>query len=402
MKRILLSNRARLTPPSPIRKLAKFSREAKEKGKTIFHLNIGQPDIKSPIEFLDAIKNFKEDVVAYEDSRGNQGLRNIWANYLNVNYKLNLSSENFIITMGASEALLFIFMTCCDPGDEVIVFDPTYANYIGFAAESGVDLIPVLSDLENNFTLPSKEEIEKKISNRTRAILLCNPNNPTGTIYNKEDIKFLLDICEEHNFFLVVDEAYREFVYDDIKPMSALQVDPENKRIIIVDSLSKRYSLCGARVGALITKNEDVLATVLNIAQARLCAPTIEQFAAGIMIESISPEYLEETRREYERRRNTLCRCLENIAGIEAYKPQGAFYATVKFPVTSTEDFAKFLLTDFSFNNKTCFIAPASGFYMQNGKGKDKARIAYVLNEDDIVEAINVLGKGLKAFNSSN
>lgn len=398
MKKILLSNRARLTPTSPIRKLAKYANQAKEKGIKVYHFNIGQPDINSPIEFFNAIKEFNNPVIAYEDSRGNQVLRNTWSNYLNKNYNLGLTENNFIITMGASESLLFIFMSCCDPGDEVIVFDPTYANYISFAAESGVDLIPVLSDLENNFTLPSKDEIEKKITNRTRAILLCNPNNPTGTVYNEDDIKFLLNICEEHNFFLVVDEAYREFVYDGLKPKCALQIDPLNERIIIIDSLSKRYSLCGARLGALITKNQDVLSTVLHIAQARLCAPTIEQYAAAKTIEKLPDAYLENIRKEYELRRNILFDAICQINGIVAYKPEGAFYMTVQFPIENVEDFAIFLLTEFSYENKTCFIAPGAGFYMQNGKGDNKARLAYVINKDDIKDGIFVLQKGLESY----
>lgn len=398
MKKIILSNRARYTPVSPIRKLAKYSIEAKEKGIQVFHLNIGQPDILSPQEFMDAIKSYDDKVIAYENSRGNEDLRNAWANYLNENYNLNLTSKNLIISMGASEALLFIFMTCCDPGDEVIVFDPTYANYISFGAESGVNLIPVLSDIKNNFKLPSKEEIESKISNRTRAILLCNPNNPTGTAYSKEDIKFLLDFCKEHNFFLVVDEAYREYVYDGTEPFCAMQVEPENERIIIIDSISKRYSLCGARLGALITKNNDVIETVFNIAQARLCAPTIEQYAASKMIQNISKDYIEKAKNEYEKRRNTLCNELLKIDGIEIFKPKGAFYVTVKFPVKSSDDFAKYLLTSFSHEGKTVFIAPASGFYMQNDEGKDKARLAFVLSEDKLIEATKILKIGLEEY----
>ena len=398
MKRILLSNRARFTPTSPIRKLAKYAGQAKNNGIKVYHFNIGQPDIASPTVFYNAMKEYNEPVIAYEDSRGNKTLRYTWANYLNTNYNLDLTGENFIITMGASEALLFIFMSCCDPGDEVIVFDPTYANYISFGAESGVDLVPVLSDLENNFTLPTKEEIEKKITNRTRAILLCNPNNPTGTVYDEKDIKFLLNICEEYNFFLVVDEAYREYVYDGIKPKCALEIDKDNPRIIIIDSLSKRYSLCGARLGALITKNQDVLSTVLHIAQARLCAPTIEQYAAAKTIEQTPFSYLESIRKEYQERRDVLYDAICQIQGITAYKPEGAFYMTVQFPIDNVEDFAIYLLTQFSYENKTSFIAPGAGFYMQLGKGDNKARLAYCINKDDIKDGIFVLQQGLSAY----
>ena len=251
MPRIKLSNRARQTPPSPIRRLAHLAEKAKKSGNKVFHLNIGQPDIPSPQEFFDGVRLFKDEVLAYEKSQGNDALCRAWSASMNRALGLQTTPQQFLITTGASEALVFLFMTCCDPGDEVIIFDPTYANYIGFAALAGVNLVPILSKLKDNFALPSLEMIEEQITNRTRAILLCSPNNPTGTVYTREELQFLLNLCEDHNIFFVVDETYREFVYDGLKPFSILELAPNSERVIVVDSLSKRYSLCGARIGLL-------------------------------------------------------------------------------------------------------------------------------------------------------
>ncbi|NLF25708.1 MAG: pyridoxal phosphate-dependent aminotransferase [Deltaproteobacteria bacterium] len=398
MLRIKLSNRARQTPPSPIRKLAHLAQRAKRAGTGVYHLNIGQPDIESPEEFFEGLRLFKQKVVAYDLSQGNEALCSAWSRYVNKTLGLNTSPEEFLITMGASEALVFLFMTCCDPGDEVIIFDPTYANYIGFAAASGVTLVPVLSDMERNFALPPLEEIEAKMTNRTRAILLCSPNNPTGTVYTDTELKFLLDLCEENNIFLIVDETYREYVYDDLEPLSIFHLAPRNERVIVVDSLSKRFSLCGARIGCLLTTNPEVLSVTLNIAQARLAAPTIEQFASAYMLDHIKDGYLEGVRREYQARRDTLYQALSSVPGISAHLPKGAFYVIVRLPVDDAERFAAFMLEDFSVNGRTTFIAPAAGFYMQNSKGRQEARLAYVLERPDIEEAVKVLEAGLQAY----
>lgn len=398
MPKIRLSNRARQTPPSPIRSLAHLAHKAKKAGIKVYHLNIGQPDIASPKEFFEGIRLFKDEVLAYDNSHGNEELCVAWSELVNRTLDLSTTPEQFLITTGASEALVFLFMTCADPGDEVIIFDPTYANYMGFAAVSGVTLVPMLSDLEHNFSLPPIEQIEKKITNRTRAILLCSPNNPTGTVYSREELQALLDLCDENNFFLIVDETYREFVYDGLEPLSLLQIAPNSDRVIIVDSLSKRYSLCGARVGCLITSNEEVLATALNIAQARLCAPTLEQVAAAHMIRTLGDDYLEKVRDEYQARRDTLYDALRRIPDIAVHKPRGAFYSIVRLPVDDAENFASFLLSDFSLNQQTTFVAPASGFYMQNSRGLKKIRIAYVLERQEIEEAVRVLGAGLEAY----
>jgi aspartate aminotransferase len=398
MLRIKLSNRARNTPPSPIRKLAHLANRAKKTGTHVFHLNIGQPDIESPGEFFDGLRKFDQKVVAYDQSQGNENLCNAWSNYINRNLGLNTSPEQFLITMGASEALVFLFMTCCDPGDEIIIFDPTYANYLGFAAITGVNLVPVLSNMENNFALPALNEIEQRMTNRTRAILLCNPNNPTGTAYSAEELRFLLDLCEEHNIFLIVDETYREFVYDDLKPISVLHLESNSDRVIVVDSLSKRFSLCGARIGCLLTSNREVLATTLNIAQARLAAPTIDQFAAAYMLENINGHYLENVRKEFQSRRDALYNALKQVPRVAVHKPMGAFYTIVRLPVDNAENFAAYLLSDFSHKKRTTFIAPAAGFYMQNSQGVQKARFAYVLNRTEIKDAIEVLAAGLDRY----
>lgn len=398
MSRIRLSNRARNTPPSPIRKLAHLAERAKRSGTQVFHLNIGQPDIESPQEFFDGLRNFDQNVVAYEQSKGNETLCVAWSKYMNKTLGLGTRPEEFLITVGASEALIFLFMTCCDPGDEVIIFDPTYANYLGFAAIAGVSLVAAPSDIEQNFALPQRHEIEEKITNRTRAILLCNPNNPTGTVYTEQDLKFLLDICDEHNIFLIVDETYREIVCDPLKPLSILNLAPRNDRVIVVDSLSKRFSLCGARIGCLLTSNEEVIATTLHIAQARLAAPTMDQFAAAYMLDRIKPDFVEKMRLAFQSRRTALYESLTQVPDVTMHKPMGAFYTIVKLPVDNAEDFARFLLTDFSLNKKTTFIAPAAGFYMQHDRGIQKARLAYVLKEADIEAAVEVLAEGLTAY----
>ena len=398
MRQLLISNRARITPPSPIRKLAHLATKAKKTGTHVYHLNIGQPDIASPQEFFDGIRQFDQPVVAYEQSQGNEGLCNAWSQYINRTLGLVTKPEHFMITMGASEALIFLFETCCDPGDEVIIFDPTYANYLGFSTIAGVNLVPVLSNMEDDFALPDCEKIENCITNHTRAILVCNPNNPTGTVYTREELQLLSDICEEHNLFLVVDETYREFVYDDLKPLSIFHVVPDSNRVVVVDSLSKRFSLCGARIGCLITTNEQVLSAVLKIAQARLAAPTIEQVAAAHMLETIPDSYLEQVRGEFLLRRNILDDALQKVPGVTASRPKGAFYTFVQLPVPDADAFAAFMLDKFSHKGKTTFIAPAAGFYMQSEQGRQKARLAYVLEKNSIEDAIEALAAGIREY----
>ena len=398
MRNLLISNRARNTPPSPIRKLAHLAEKAKKSGIYVYHLNIGQPDIESPREFFDGLRKFDRKVVAYEQSQGNDLLCSAWSRYVNRTLGLETGPENYIITVGASEALVFLFETCCDPGDEVIVFDPTYANYLGFSTIAGVGLAPVPSNMENDFALPGREDIENCITNHTRAILVCNPNNPTGTVYTHEELRLLFDICEEHNLFLLVDETYRELVYDGLEPLSIFHLVPKSDRIVVVDSLSKRFSLCGARIGCLMTTNEQVLAAVLKIAQARLAAPTIEQFAAADMLENIPDSYFAEMRRKFTERRDVLDAALRQVPGVSAHKPKGAFYTFVRLPVVDADDFAAFMLDKFALNGKTTFIAPAAGFYMQNERGRQEARLAYVLEKNFIEDAVEALAAGLVQY----
>lgn len=398
MTSIKLSSRAHNTPASPIRKLAHLAVRASKSGTHVYHLNIGQPDLESPREFFDGLRAFSQKVVAYEQSQGYEGLCVAWSAYVNKTLRLHTRPEQFLITMGASEALVFLFMTCCDPGDEVIIFDPTYANYLGFAAISGVHLVPVASSMEDNFALPPREQIEGRITSRTRAILLCNPNNPTGTVYSRDELRFLLDLCDEHNIFLILDETYREFVYDELEPLSILHLAPENPRVAVVDSLSKRFSLCGARIGCLLTSNEELLAKSLHIAQARLAAPTIEQFAAAHMLETIKDDYLQNARAEFQSRRDALYQALKQIQGVVVHKPGGAFYTVAQLPVSDAEHFASFLLERFSHRQTTTFIAPAAGFYMQQDQGIQKARFAFVLQRSEIEKAIEAFAAGLARY----
>lgn len=398
MSQLILSQRARLTPPSPIRRLSHLSQKAKADGKKVYHLNIGQPDIETPAQFMDGVSKYKEKVLAYEGSAGNEELRQSWSNYMNRTLGLKTETAEFLITTGASEALIFIFMVCCDPGDEVIIFDPTYANYIGFAAIAGVKLVPVPCQMDSHFSLPKREDIESKITEKTKAILLCSPNNPTGTVYNEAELKMLLDICNKKNIFFVVDETYREFVYDGVKPLSVLHLDPKNERVIIVDSLSKRFSLCGARIGCLLTSNQNVLKMTLNLAQARLASPTLDQFASAYMLNNIGDEFVSDAIAEYGNRRDVLYKSLKSIPGVHVHKPEGAFYTIARLPVKNAEDFASFLLKDFSHEGATTFVAPAAGFYMEEGRGVNKIRIAYVLNCEDIRRAVQIIQVGLEAY----
>jgi aspartate aminotransferase len=400
MTQLKISGRGQNIPASPIRKLAHLARKAEKSGTRVYYLNIGQPDIESPQEFFDGLQLFKNRVVAYEQSQGNEDLSIAWSKYVNRTMNLQTGPEQFLITIGASEALIFLFMTCCDPEDEVLIFDPTYANYLGFGSISGARLVPVLCNMDNNFALPPRSEIEQKITDRTRAILLCNPNNPTGTLYGREDLQFLFDLCDEHHLYLIVDETYRELVYEDSRPLSILHLQPNSERVIVVDSLSKRFSLCGARIGCLLTRNREVLSAALKIAQARLAAPTIEQYAAAHMLNHIKDDFVRNMRNEFQARRDALFNSLKKIPQVVVHKPQGAFYTIVHLPVNNAEDFAAFMLDKFSYKNRTTFIAPAEGFYMLHSEGIRQARIAYVLNSSRIEEAIEVLAAGLEQYSS--
>lgn len=398
MKKLSLSRRALNTPPSPIRRLTPLAAAAQVRGTQVYPLNIGQPDIASPLEYFEGLKRYREQVVAYEGSQGRLELRQAWSKYFERSIGLAVKPEQLLITTGASEALIFLFMCCADPGDEILVFDPTYANYIGFAAIAGVKLVPVPSKIENNFALPEQREIESHLTAKTKAILLCNPNNPTGTVYTRLELERLLAICNERELFLLLDETYRELVFDGIKPLSVLHLAAGNERVIVVDSLSKRFSLCGARLGCLITCNEQVLAATLNLAQARLASPTLEQAAAGYMLDVVSSDLVPQVCATYARRRDALFGALAKIPGVVAHKPHGAFYCVAKLPVHDAERFASFLLSDFSHEGATTFVAPANGFYVDQRRGRDEIRLAYVIAEDQIVKAVEILGRGLEAY----
>lgn len=401
MINVPLTQRAKNTPASPIRKLTPYAQKAKAAGKRVFHLNIGQPDIKSPPEFFEGLQKFQSEVLAYELSQGHSKLCETWSQYFNKTLNLATTPEHFLITTGGSEAILFVMLACCDPGDEIIVFDPTYTNYIGFAAMAAIKLVPVATSIEENFALPEKKIIEQAITKKTKAILFCSPNNPTGTVYTKQEQQLLIDICNEHGLYLLADETYRDFVYDGNQPFSIFHLDANNEKIVILDSLSKRFSLCGARLGCMITTNPALYTTCLHFAQARLATATLEQVAATYMLEHIKDDFIQNVKKEYESRRDTLYQALQTIPDLVAHKPGGAFYTLVKLPVENAEDFATWLLDSFSYQNATTFVAPAAGFYLQPNRGKNEVRIAYVLNNEDIKTAVEILRRGLESYTTT-
>lgn len=397
----LLSSRSVNTPASPIRSLSPYAREAIQKGTHVHFLNIGQPDMPAPDEFLKSLRNYPNDIISYEISEGSPVLREEWSKFLKKSSNIEVTPDEVIITTGASEALVFTFMVCCDPGSEVIVIEPTYANYMGFAATSGVQLVPVLTLMQDNFALTDEDLLIKKINANTRAILLCNPNNPSGTVYSEAELRQFLEICETHNLFLIVDETYRKLVFDNIPNPSILEIAKDNPRVIMIDSLSKRFSLCGARIGGIFSYNKDFLEKVLKLAQARLASPSIAQYACSQMLSSISTEYVEQVSDEYEKRRNALVSALDQIPDIEYVRPAGAFYCLAELPVKDSKDFVKFMLQDFSYHNETVFVAPAAGFYLTAKFGRSKVRIASVLEADKLRRAIELLAYGLQSFRQS-
>lgn len=390
-----LSSRAQKTAASPLRSLV----GPKDKSVHIHKLNIGQPDLAAPKEFFDGLKSFSDTLVAYDEAVGNKRLISAWVRLLKRQYGIELSTEDLLITCGSSEALTFIFSICCDANDEVVVFNPSYANYSGFAAVAGVTLVPVATSFESGFHIPtSKDDILSHVTEKTRAILLCNPNNPTGTLFTHEELKTILDICEEKDLFLIVDEVYREFVYDNQKPSTTLSLFPKNERLIVLDSLSKRYSLCGTRIGCLITYNKDVMKAAKNFASTRVSAPSIEQQAAAHMLETLSDEYLDDAIKEYESRRDLLVAELSKIEGVELNAPQGGFYVLAKLPVDDASDFAQFMLRDFSVNDETTFVAPAAGFFINSQPVTNYVRVAFVLSCDEIKRAAIILDRALTTY----
>ena len=383
-------------PESPIRKLVPFAEEAKKKGAKVIHLNIGQPDIKTPKVALDAVRNNDIDVLAYSRTEGSEQYREKLAGYYAQN-NIHVSASDIIVTTGGSEALNFVMGSIADADNEVIIPEPFYANYNGFATASGVKVVPVISSIDTNFALPPIADFEKLISAKTKAILICNPGNPTGYLYSKEEIQKLAEIVKKHDLFLIADEVYREFTYDGKEHYSVLQENGLEEHAIIVDSVSKRYSMCGARIGCLVSKNKKVIATAMKFAQARLSPPTYAQIASEAALDT-PKSYFTEVKEEYLGRRNLLISELEQIEGVKVARPQGAFYCIAELPIKDADDFAQWLLEDFRVNNETVMVAPAGGFYATPGYGKNQIRIAYVLDKESLKRAVNILKEALKSY----
>lgn len=383
-------------PESPIRKLVPYAEEAKKRGVKVYHLNIGQPDIETPEVALNAVRNFKQNVIVYSHSAGNLSLRQKLVEYYKT-VNIDVSPEEIIVGAGASEALLFAFQTIMDPGDEVIIPEPFYANYNGFAKNAGIIVKPIFSSIETGFALPPIEEFEKNITEKTKAILVCNPNNPTGYLYSKEELETLRDIVKKHNLFLIADEVYREFTYDGKVHYSSMYLKGIEDNVILIDSVSKRYSACGVRIGWLISKNKEVMSTALKFAQARLSPPSFGQIAAEAAVDT-PDEYFQKVTAEYLARRNAVVEGINKIEGAFCPNPSGAFYVVAKLPIDNSDKFCQWLLEDFEFENHTVMLAPATGFYSTPGRGVDEVRISYVLNVDDLNGSVKVLEEALKVY----
>jgi aspartate aminotransferase len=391
-----ISEKGKLMPESPIRKLVPFAEAAKAKGRTIYHLNIGQPDIKTPEVAMDAVKNCTEKVIEYSHSAGNLSYRQKLAKYYQ-NIGINVDENEMLITTGGSEAITFALMSCLNPGDEIIIPEPFYANYNGFAVAAGVVVKPITSSIENDFGLPSIEEFEKLITPKTKGIVICNPNNPTGYLYSKEELNQLREIILKHDLYLFSDEVYREFCYDGEEHFSAMNLEGLEQNVILMDSVSKRYSECGVRIGAMITKNKKVIKIAMKFAQARLCPPAFGQIAAEASLET-PKEYFDEVYNEYIERRNFMVEALNKMEGVYSPTPKGAFYTVVKLPIDDADKFAQWILEDFEYKNQSVMVAPATGFYATKGLGKNEVRIAYVLKKEDLANAMETLAEALKVY----
>jgi len=393
-----ISNKGMKMPESPIRKLVPYAEDAKKRGVKVFHLNIGQPDIKTPQVALNAVKNNTIEVLAYARSEGSETYREKLAKYYKKN-NVNVTAQDIIVTTGGSEALNFTFGSIMDPDDEIIIPEPFYANYNGFSIASGVNVVPVISKIENNFALPPIEEFEKLITPKTKAILICNPGNPTGYLYSKEEIKKLAAIVKKHDLFLIADEVYREFVYDGLAHYSVMQESGLEQNAIMIDSVSKRYSMCGARIGCIVTKNKEVIATALKFAQARLSSPTYALIASEAALDT-PQNYFDDVIAEYVDRRNIIITELQKIDGVKVANPKGAFYCIAELPVNDADHFAQWLLEKFNLNNETVMVAPAAGFYSTKGLGLNQVRIAYVLKKEDLIRSVNILKSALEVYNT--
>lgn len=391
-----ISHRGIVMPASPIRKLVPLSNSAKERGVKVYHLNIGQPDLPTPPNALEALKNIDRTVLEYSPSEGLKSLREKLVKYYN-RFNINVNVEDIIVTTGGSEAVLFAFMACLDPGDEIIVPEPAYANYMAFAISAGAIIKTIPSYIDNGFALPSLDEFEKLITPRTKGILICNPNNPTGYLYTQKEMNRLRELVKKYNLFLFSDEVYREFCYTGAPYISAFHLPGIEEQVVLIDSVSKRYSECGIRIGAIITKHKELKKNVMKFCQARLSPPLLGQIVAEASIDA-SQEYMLDTYNEYVERRNFLVDNINKIPGCYSPIPMGAFYTVAKLPVDDADKFCEWCLSDFQYEGQTVFMAPASGFYTTEGLGKNEVRIAYVLKKEELAKALTVLGKALEAY----
>lgn len=381
---------------SPIRKLAEFEAIAKGKGVKVIHLNIGQPDVATPVSMLDAVRKFDGTVLKYADSRGLPSTVDTFIEYYS-KIGIDFEARDMVVTNGGSEALLFAFIATCDIGDEIIVPAPYYSNYNSFADIANVKFAPVLSTLEEDYKLPSAADLEKAINEKTKAILFSNPCNPTGAVYTKEELMEVLNLAKKHDLYVISDEVYREYVYDGLKPMSIYDLNYETERIILIDSLSKRYSACGARVGIIASKNKELMDNVLKLGQSRLSIPTLEQVMASSILQ-VPQEYIEETQKLYESRRNAVIEALSKVEGVKCSNPRGAFYIMVRLPVKDSDHFAKWILSDFDYEGETVMVAPAAKFYGIDGYGLNEVRLSYCLDEAVLVRAVKILEKALEEY----
>jgi aspartate aminotransferase len=392
----VISHRGALMPPSPIRKLVPFADDAKKRGTKVYHLNIGQPDIATPQSILDAVRHTDMKVLEYSPSPGFESYRRKLTEYYKRN-NIDVTPAQIIVTTGGSEAIMFAIMSCLDPEDEIIIPEPFYANYNGYATGSGVKVVPIPSGIENGFALPSIDVFEKAVTTKTKAIMICNPNNPTGYLYSAEELNVLREICLKHDLFLFSDEAYREFCYDGAKHISALSLEGMEENAILLDTISKRYSACGGRIGAFVSRNAEVINAAMKFAQARLSPPTFAQILGEAAVD-LPLDYFDEVHAEYTSRRDLLVSRLKAMPGVVCPLPGGAFYAIAKLPVDDSERFCQWLLEHFSHNGATVMMAPAAGFYATPGKGKTEVRLAYVLNKHDINSAMDCLEAALKEY----
>ncbi|MBI1286476.1 MAG: aminotransferase class I/II-fold pyridoxal phosphate-dependent enzyme [Flavobacteriales bacterium] len=391
-----LSLKGQQMPESPIRKLVPYATAAKAAGKKVYHLNIGQPDIETPEVALNAVRNLDRKVIEYSNSEGYASYREGLAKYYR-GVGIDISSSDIMVTTGGSEALIFGFMTCMDPGDEIIIPEPFYANYNGFATMAGLNVKPITARIEDGFALPPISEFERRITENTRAILICNPGNPTGTLYGKESLEKLAALVKKYDLFLFADEVYREFCYETAIPFSTMNLKGIEQNVVMIDSVSKRYSMCGVRVGALVSRNKQLMANALKFAQARLSPPTLGQIASEAALDT-PQEYFDRVKDEYVQRRNTLVDGLNAIEGVICPKPAGAFYVMAQLPVDSGDRFCQWMLEDFDLDGETVMMAPGSGFYSTRAFGEKQVRIAYVLNEADLKRSIKIIEEGLKAY----